>query len=279
MAASKTSDLTALTGANAAVGDLIGVSDVSVSTSKKMTLAEHLQSGVVTILAANALTGANTAVGDLYTVDDVSVPEVKKQTLAELFQALGIAGAAASALTGANSATGDLFPIIDVSASNAVLKITRAELEVAIRDAAMAAAPIAAGGTLSVTQALHAYRTINLDTAAGSVCTLPAAAGTKARYRFAVSVLATSNSHIIKVTGTDVIQGVLPIIDTDSSNAVSMFGTASDSDTITLNRSTTGSVRIGEYIELEDTKTGFWSIVTGFLTGTGTVATPFSATV
>lgn len=184
-----------------------------------------------------------------------------------------------TALTGANTATNDVFAIADVSVP-ATRKQTVAELEIAIRNAAMTAAPIAAGGTLSVTQALHAYRTIDLDTATGSVCTLPAAAGTKARYRFAVKVLATSNSHIIKVAnGTDVMRGVIASIDSDTSDAVAWWGTTATSDTITFNRSTTGSVYIGEYVELEDTKTGFWTIVSGFFGATGTPATPFSATV
>ena len=141
----------------------------------------------------------------------------------------------------------------------------------------------AAGSTLTVTAASHSSigrgGLINLDTVTGSVVTLPAATGTGNIYRFRVSALATSNSHQIKVANSsDVMQGFAVVSDTDSSSAASMFMTTSTSDTITLNRTTTGSVTVGEYIEIEDVATGVFS-VRAFLSGTGVVATPFSATV
>jgi hypothetical protein len=93
------------------------------------------------------------------------------------------------------------------------------------------------------------------------------------------SVIATSNSHVIKVANSsDVMRGFAIIADTDTAGAASMFMTAATSDTITLNRSTTGSVTVGEYIEIEDIAVNAWS-VKAFISGTGTVATPFSATV
>lgn len=138
--------------------------------------------------------------------------------------------------------------------------------------------PVAAGGTLAVTQALHAGKLVLLDTAAGSVCTLPAASGSGAVYRFATSVLATSNSHIVKVANsTDIMVGYSVSID-DADNSMTVFPTLGTSDTITLNRTTTGSVRIGEMITLTDVKTGFWSVHMCAV-GTGGEATPFSATV
>lgn len=54
----------------------------------------------------------------------------------------------------------------------------------------------AAGSALTVTAAM-AGKIIQLDTAAGSTCTLPAASGSGRTWRFAVTVLATSNSHKI----------------------------------------------------------------------------------
>lgn len=141
----------------------------------------------------------------------------------------------------------------------------------------VSARSVLAGSTLAVTEALHDGKTIKFDQAAGSVCTLPAASGSGARFRFATFVLATSNSHIVKVTGTDIMVGFINVIDA-ADNSSTVFNTAADSDTITLNRTTTGSVRIGELIELEDIKTGFWA-VRGCAVGTGGEATPFSATV
>jgi transketolase len=46
------------------------------------------------------------------------------------------------------------------------------------------------------------------------------------------------------------------------------FGTVAASDTITLNRTTTGSVKIGERFFLKDVKAGYWS-VRGVVIATG----------
>jgi hypothetical protein len=137
---------------------------------------------------------------------------------------------------------------------------------------------VLAGSTLAVTEALHDGKTIILDQLAGSVCTLPAATGSGARFRFVVGVLATSVSHSVKVTGTDIIQGIVNIIDTDTAGTTTGFATASDSDTITLNRTTTGSAMRGEWLELEDVASALW-LVRGQLANTSNGATPFSAAV
>ena len=68
------------------------------------------------------------------------------------------------------------------------------------------------------------------------------------------------------------------IADTDSSGAAYAFLAASTSDTITLNRSTTGSVTVGEWIEIEDYAPNVWK-VDFLLSGTGTPVSPFSAAV
>lgn len=136
---------------------------------------------------------------------------------------------------------------------------------------------IAAGATLAVTVAAHDGKVINLDTAAGSVCTLPTAAGTGAIFHFKIGTKATSNSHIIKVTTTDIMKGLITTVGDDADKVLGWI-TAADSDTITLNRTTTGSVTCGEWIECFDLATGVW-LVRGCTSSTGTEATPFSATV
>lgn len=140
---------------------------------------------------------------------------------------------------------------------------------------------VAAGGTLTLTAA-HSGNVIQLDTAAGSVVTLPAATGTGNIYEFVTTVIATSNSHIVKVANaTDVFSGALASVD-NADGTVTVFGctgaTTTRSDTITLNRTTTGSVHIGERFCIKDVKTGHFS-VWGCVTATGSEATPFSATV
>lgn len=139
-------------------------------------------------------------------------------------------------------------------------------------------APLAAGATRTLTSD-DSGRIINLDTAAGSVVTLPAATGSGCKFRFEVTVLATSNSHIVKVANaSDTMRGGGLIADTDSAGAAYSFFAAAASDTITLNRSTTGSVSLGEWIEVTDNAANLWT-VDYCLSGTGTPLTPFSATV
>jgi hypothetical protein len=141
---------------------------------------------------------------------------------------------------------------------------------------------VAAGSTLTLVPSLHAGRTINLDTLTGSVVTLPASTGSGDRYRFVVSVVATSNSHIVKVANaSDIILGGATMADTDgTSTIVSFIANGSTHDTITLNRTTTGSVTIGENFTLVDYGLNKW-LLDGWavLSNTGTAATPFSATV
>ena len=185
-----------------------------------------------------------------------------------------------TALTGADSATGDVFPVVDVSAGTAgSKKMTRAELYEALRLAAPGARVIAAGATLSVTAALHGDKIIALDTAAGSTCTLPVATGSGNVYTFITKVLATTNSHIIKVANSSGLMAGVIVTGDNADGSATAFATTATSDTITLNRTTTGSVRIGgDRIVLTDIDTNIYS-VTGVCIGTGGEATPFSATV
>jgi hypothetical protein len=119
---------------------------------------------------------------------------------------------------------------------------------------------IPAGSTLSLVEKLHESKTILLDTLAGSTVTLPASTGNGAKYRFCISIVPTSNSHIIKVqNSTDVMSGVI-VEGTVTTAAALAWQTAASSDTITLNRTTTGGTIKGEWIEVEDIAAGFWAV-------------------
>lgn len=139
--------------------------------------------------------------------------------------------------------------------------------------------PTAGGSTITLTRAAHDGKTILLDTAAGTTVTLPAATGSGARFRFIVKVVATSNAHVIKVANaSDTMVGQILAVSDDAGNTVKPFFAATTDDTITLNRSTTGSTRKGEWIEVVDLAANLWA-VSGVTAATGTEATPFSATV
>ena len=234
--------------------------------------------------AKSALTGANTAVGDLVWLVDVSDTtdnasgSDKKQTMTEHLNALVTVLTAGTALTGANSATDDEFMIYDLSAT-AAKKMTRAELEVALAVASLAAERVVLSGATSITAATHGYRTCVLTGTGSSLAqTLPASAATGATFRFIVGAVNTSN-HVIKVANaSDTIKGKLSILDNDS-NAETAYAASGTDDTITLNGTTTGG-QVGDWIELIDIATNVWAVRGSLVCPAGSnVADMLSATV
>ena len=154
-------------------------------------------------------------------------------------------------------------------------------LKVGAIEASTSATAIAGGSTKTLTTA-DAGKQINLDTLTGTVITLPTATGSGIEFEFVTTVVPTSNSHIVKVpNATTYMSGALMVVD-NATGASTVFGTTGStttrSDTITLNRTTTGAVAVGERFVAKDTGTGFWAIK-GVVIGTGVIATPFSAAV
>lgn len=132
--------------------------------------------------------------------------------------------------------------------------------------------------TLAVTENLHEDGEILLSLLAGFVCTLPASTGGGAKYRFRVGIVNTTNQYKIQVANaSDIMQGSILTV-SDNSAAVLGYNTASDSDTITLNGTTTGGLTIGDWVEVIDAKLNKW-LVRGVTSSSGTEATPFSAAV
>ena len=139
----------------------------------------------------------------------------------------------------------------------------------------IASTAVAAGGTLTLVQATHSGRVIALDTAAGSVVTLPASTGAGATYTFLVTVTATTNSHVIQVANaTDEFRGYV-IQDSDTATAPNIWWAADNDDTITLNRTTSGLAAQGEYFTLVDAVSGVF-FVRGYSQASGIEVTPFS---
>lgn len=136
-------------------------------------------------------------------------------------------------------------------------------------------APINVTASRTLTR-FEANTVITVNAAAGLTLTLPAATGLGDRYTFVVGTTVTSNSVVIRVVGNDIMTGLaLSAADTDAT--VNGWETAADSDTITLNGSTTGGIK-GDIVELIDCAADTWSVrVTS--RSTGTEATPFSAAV
>jgi hypothetical protein len=121
----------------------------------------------------------------------------------------------------------------------------------------------------------HGGVPVIVNAAAGLTLTLPAATGSGVCFEVIVGTTVTSNSIIIRVANSsDVMMGVLAV-STDAAGVT--IPTASTSDTITMNGSTTGGV-LGSRVVLVDAAANKWA-VSGGLVSTGAEATPFSATV
>lgn len=123
--------------------------------------------------------------------------------------------------------------------------------------------------------AAYINRPITLNRAGGIAVTLPAASGTGDRYQFIVGTTFTT-AGTIKVVGNDIMTG-LAILAQDGGDTSVMFETAADSDTVTMDGTTTGGLK-GASVELIDIAADTWW-VNYRSAATGTEATPFSATV
>jgi len=116
-----------------------------------------------------------------------------------------------------------------------------------------------------------------VNAAAGAEVTLPPSTGSGFRYTFIVGTKLTSNTNVIQVANSDdIMQGVV-IGAAESDDSVNGWEAASDSDTITMDGSTTGGI-VGDRVELVDVAENVWA-VNGIIQQTGTEATPFSAAV
>ena len=117
------------------------------------------------------------------------------------------------------------------------------------------------------------------DRAAGVVYTLPAACPIGTEFEFVTTVTITSNAaKVITGAATELLVGGIVNSDTDTSNATLQWPALVGSSyiAVSMNGSTTGGI-IGDRIKFTKVTTTKWSVV-GNTMGTGTVATPFSAT-
>ena len=118
---------------------------------------------------------------------------------------------------------------------------------------------------------------LTVNAAAGLTLTLPAAAGLGDTFTIVIGTTVTSNSVVVKVANaSDTMRGVA-VVAQDSADTVVAFEAGATADTITMNGSTTGGL-LGDRIILIDVAANLWS-VNVIMAGTGTEATPFSATV
>jgi hypothetical protein len=130
--------------------------------------------------------------------------------------------------------------------------------------------------TLLLSRRRHVGRTIVLNRAGGIAVTLPPAVGSGDKYRLIVGTTFTSSATIKVANASDVMIGNT-LQAADGGSTLNMFEAGATDDTITFNGTTTGGYK-GDSVELIDIGLNTWWVrVVG--AGTGTEATPFSATV
>jgi hypothetical protein len=136
--------------------------------------------------------------------------------------------------------------------------------------------PVAVGSTLAVTSA-SAGATLLLNTASGSVATLPAATGSGATYKFVVSTTVTSNSHkILAATTADFINGAAFGQHSGATLGFSSAAATNHSIQMPAAGSTPSGGFIDDYFEFTDVANNLWQC-NGMFQGGTTVTTPFNS--
>lgn len=139
------------------------------------------------------------------------------------------------------------------------------------------------GTTFSPTQAAHDNRLLVFNNASGCTVTLPAATGSGTYFRFLIGTAVTSNSFKVQVANaSDYMRGfAYGNLQGTGSTTFSTLNTgtvSTEGDTMTFNRTTTGTAVVGDYFEVLDMATNIWSVEATY-NYSGTAATPFTAAV
>jgi hypothetical protein len=188
---------------------------------------------------------------------------------------LGVSGLAQGSLSLAGSTSGSVQLVPQAAAGTTVLTLPAVTGNLAL---ASNKTPVACGATCTLTASNSGY-TILLNTAAGSVATLPAATGTGNTYKFVVSTTVTSNSHkILAASTSDYLTGT-EIGWNGSTAKVFTCGTGSTNHAIQMpaSGSTASGGNEGDVFEYTDIAANLWIVQGVYQAGT-TPTTPCSAT-
>ena len=169
---------------------------------------------------------------------------------------------------------------IGATGSEVQLDATPAEINRICDSSAKVVTTIA---NLTLTQALHANRTVIVNKADGCDLVLPEASGTGDVYNIIFGTALTSNTHTITTadtTNADIVGHVIAI-DLDTAQVPESFNSlqATGNDTITLNMTSQGGISpYADYYVFTDIATDVWKVEGKFIVPTGSEpATPFSS--
>lgn len=231
----------------------------------------HVQDGE--LLDSVAITSS---AAELNILDGVTAVAAELNYL-DLTGAVGTQEASKAVVADANVNTGvSKVTELHVGATGSEVQVVATPLEIN-RANDVSARMVAGGASLSLTLAAHDGKTILMDDAAGTELTLPAAAGTGARFRVLVSTTVTSSASFLACAGSDYFVGHLDQTRGDDDTVISYPALAGDTfDIITLDGTTTGGI-IGDWIEVEDIASGIWALKAS-TNASGTVAIPLTST-
>jgi hypothetical protein len=140
-------------------------------------------------------------------------------------------------------------------------------------------APVQVTATGALTVATHAGVPVVYNNAAGGTLTLPNATGSGAKFLIFIGTTLTGGSFVLQVArSADYFRGQASTIGSSGITIAVTANTgtlASESDTMTWNRGTTGLATQGDYVELLDFAPNVWSI-DAIYQSSGAAATPFS---
>lgn len=157
------------------------------------------------------------------------------------------------------------------------LTSTTAEIDRAADISARIVTTTATALSLTVTEHAERIVLVNTNSTVANTVTLPTAAGTGAKFTVINNITQTQGSVVVAANGTtDVISGVAFAVDSTGADTASAFYTTATSDKVTFNITTTGGLG-GDTVEAYDIAANTW-LVRVFFRGSGTLATPFSAT-
>ena len=136
--------------------------------------------------------------------------------------------------------------------------------------------PLAVGASATIT-AVSAGKTILLNTASGSVATLPAATGSGDIYYFVVTTTATSNAHkILAASGSDYMNGIATGQNANTAKVFSSAASTNHSIQMPFAGTQPSGGFIGDWFEVTDVATNLWQVTGMYQAGT-TPTTPFSS--
>jgi hypothetical protein len=132
-------------------------------------------------------------------------------------------------------------------------------------------------GTTKLDPAKHANRLLQLSTAdAAYTINLPLAVGSGDIYEFLSTVTRTSGSIVINATHGSVSNKIIGTVKNYTSALTVVAYSSTANDIMTINNTTQGGAKAGDYIKLQDVAQGVWRVVDANLFSSGAEASPFS---